>query len=156
MISSHQNDDDYLQKIVKTLSEMNFPHDIDGGFLEAEKYAIKISNALTYLSKEIKIGKNLAFVKNTLDLASSTVVNFILGFSEKRVAMVYKFKEEKGSFIISIRGSKDCNIHLGRNVNEIASQLGGSGGGHDKACGAVIPHEKFDDFVKFLEEKVQG
>lgn len=154
MISSHQNDDEYLQKIVKILSEMKFPHDIEGGFIQAEKYAIKISNALTSLSKEIIIGKNLAFVQNTLDLASSTVVNFILGISEKKVAMVYKFKEEKGSFIISIRGSKNCDIHLGRVVNEIASRLGGSGGGHDKACGAVIPNEKFDDFVRLLEEKI--
>lgn len=154
MISSHQNDDEYLQRIVKILSEMKFPHDIEGGFLQAEKYAIKISNALGSLSKEIVIGKNLAFVQNTLDLASSTVVNFILGISEKKVAMVYKFKEEKGSFIISIRGSKDCDIHLGRVVNEIASLLGGSGGGHDKACGAVIPNEKFDDFVRLLEGKI--
>ncbi|MFB5599230.1 MAG: DHHA1 domain-containing protein [Nitrososphaeraceae archaeon] len=154
MISSHQNDDEYLQRIVNILSEMKFPHDIEGGFLQAEKYAIKISNALGSLSKEIVIGKNLAFVQNTLDLASSTVVNFILGISEKKVAMVYKFKEEKGSFIISIRGSKDCDIHLGRVVNEIASLLGGSGGGHDKACGAVIPNEKFDDFVRLLEGKI--
>lgn len=154
MISSNQNDDDYLHNIVMSLSEMKFPHDIDGGFLQAEKYAKKISNALRYLSKEIKIRENLAFVQNTLDLASSTVVNFILGISEKKVAMVYKFKEEKGSFIISIRGSKECNVHLGRIINEIASQLGGSGGGHDKACGAVVPNKKFDDFIALLEEKI--
>lgn len=154
MISSHQNDDEYLHRIVGTLSEMKFPHDIDGGFLEAEKYAQKISRALVSLSDEIRTSNNLVFVQNTLDLASSTVVNFILGGSEKKVALVYKFKEEKSSFIISIRGSKDCNTHLGRVVNEIASRLGGSGGGHDKACGAVIPENNFQDFVNLLDKNI--
>ncbi|HJU58932.1 MAG TPA: DHH family phosphoesterase, partial [Nitrososphaeraceae archaeon] len=77
-----------------------------------------------------------------------------LGSSEKKIAMVYKYKEEKEIFIISIRGSKDCNVHLGRTVNDIASELGGSGGGHDKACGAVIPKDSFNAFVELLDKKL--
>ena len=154
MISSNQNNEDYLYNIVNVLSTMKFPHEIDGGFLEAEKYAKKISNAISSLSSEIKIKNNLALVQNKLDLASSTVVNFVLGVSEKKVAMVYKYKEEKEVFIISIRGSKDCNVHLGRTVNDIASELGGSGGGHEKACGAVIPKDSFNMFVELLDQKL--
>jgi len=154
MISSNQNNEDYLYNIVDVLSTMKFPHEIDGGFIEAEKYAKKISNAINSLSNEIKINNNLALVQNKLDLASSTVVNFVLGVSEKKVAMVYKFKEEKEIFIISIRGSKDCNVHLGRTVNDIASEFGGSGGGHDKACGAVIPKDSFNMFVELLDKKL--
>ncbi|HJT83564.1 MAG TPA: DHH family phosphoesterase [Nitrososphaeraceae archaeon] len=154
MISSNQNNEDYLYNIVNVLSTMKFPHEIDGGFVEAEKYAKKISNAINSLSSEIKIKNNLALVQNNLDLASSTVVNFVLGVSEKKVAMVYKYKEEKEIFIISIRGSKDCNVHLGRTVNDIASELGGSGGGHNKACGAVIPKDSFNIFVELLDKKL--
>ncbi|HET7642736.1 MAG TPA: DHH family phosphoesterase [Nitrososphaeraceae archaeon] len=154
MISSNQNNEDYLYNIVNVLSTMKFPHEIDGGFVEAEKYAKKISNAINSLSSKIKIKNNLALVQNNLDLASSTVVNFVLGVSEKKVAMVYKYKEEKEIFIISIRGSKDCNIHLGRTVNDIASELGGSGGGHNKACGAVIPKDSFNRFVELLDKKL--
>lgn len=154
MISSNQNNEDYLYNIVNVLSTMKFPHEIDGGFVEAEKYAKKISNAINSLSSKIKIKNNLALVQNNLDLASSTVVNFVLGVSEKKVAMVYKYKEEKEIFIISIRGSKDCNVHLGRTVNDIASELGGSGGGHNKACGAVIPKDSFNMFVELLDKKL--
>src|SRR5215208_6642676 len=156
MISSNQNNDDYLYNIVNVLSSMKFPHEIEGGFIEAEKYAKKISNAISSISNEIKIKDNLALVQNNLDLASSTVVNFVLGISEKKIAIVYKYKEEKEVFIISIRGSKDCNVHLGRIVNEIASTLGGSGGGHDKACGAVIPKNSFNNFVELLDTKTSG
>jgi len=154
MISSNQNNEDYLYNIVNILSAMKFPHEIEGGFLEAEKYAKKISIAINSLSHEIKTKNNLALVQNNLDLASSTVVNFVLGNSEKKIAMVYKYKEEKEVFIISIRGSKDCNVHLGRTVNDIASELGGSGGGHDKACGAVIPKDSFNAFVELLDKKL--
>ncbi|HJU58902.1 MAG TPA: DHH family phosphoesterase, partial [Nitrososphaeraceae archaeon] len=79
MISSNQNNEEYLYNIVNILSDMKFPHEIEGGFLEAEKYAKKISNAINSLSHEIKTKNNLAFVQNNLDLASSTVVNFVLG-----------------------------------------------------------------------------
>ena len=154
MISSNQNNEDYLYNIVNVLSAMKFPHEIEGGFIEAEKYAKKISSAINLLSNEIKTKNNLALVQNNLDLASSTVVNFVLGSSEKKIAMVYKYKEEKEIFIISIRGAKDCNVHLGRTVNDIASELGGSGGGHDKACGAVIPKDSFNTFVELLDKKL--
>ena len=93
-------------------------------------------------------------VQNNLNLASSTVVNFVLGMSGKKVAIVYKYKEDKGLYIISIRGSNDCQIHLGRLVNDLATTNGGSGGGHDKACGAVIPEEKFHDFVNLLDKDI--
>lgn len=156
MISSNQNNEEYLYNIVNVLSAMKFPHEIEGGFIEAEKYAKKISNAISSISNEIKTKDNLALVQNNLDLASSTVVNFVLGISEKKIAMVYKYKEEKEVFIISIRGSKDCDIHLGRIVNEIASTLGGSGGGHDKASGAVIPKNSFNNFVELLDTKTSG
>ena len=156
MISSNQNNEEYLYHIVNVLSAMKFPHEIEGGFIEAEKYAKKISNAISSISNEIKTKNNLALVQNNLDLASSTVVNFVLGISEKKLALVYKYKEEKEVFIISIRGSKDCDVHLGRIVNEIASTLGGSGGGHDKACGAVIPKNSFNNFVELLDRKTSG
>ena len=156
MISSNQNNEEYLYNIVNVLSAMKFPREIEGGFIEAEKYAKKISNAISSLSNEIKTKDNLALVQNNLDLASSTVVNFVLGISEKKIAMVYKYKEEKEVFIISIRGSKDCDVHLGRIVNEIASTLGGSGGGHDKASGAVIPKNSFNNFVELLDTKTSG
>lgn len=153
MISSNQNNEEYLYNIVNVLSAMKFPHEIEGGFIEAEKYAKKIANAISSISHEIKTKHNLALVQSNLDLASSTVVNFVLGMSEKNIAMVYKYKEDKEAFIISIRGSKDCTVHLGRIVNEVASSLGGSGGGHDKACGAVIPKDLFNKFVELVDTK---
>jgi RecJ-like exonuclease len=155
MISANQNDDDFLNKIVNSLSEMKYPHQIEGGFSIVQNYIEKVSEAVKSIESSIVKKDNIAYAQNNIELSSSTVVNFVLGSSEKPVAMVYKLKDEINSYLVSIRGSKTCNIHLGRLINHITSELGGSGGGHDKACGAVIPKEKLQQFIKILDEKLK-
>ncbi len=78
----------------------------------------------------------------------------MLGASGKPTAMVYKLKDDIKSYVVSIRGSTNCREHLGRLTNEIASELGGSGGGHAKACGAVIPKDKLNEFIKALDRRI--
>lgn len=154
MISSNQHDERFLLKIVDTISKNRFPHDIEGGFMMAEKYAIRISEAVKSLEDSIIRKKHLAYVRNDLDLTASVIVNFVLGISGRPVALVYKFRDEINSFVISIRGSKECEAHLGRIVNEIAANFGGSGGGHDKASGAVIPKDHLEEFISELDRHI--
>jgi RecJ-like exonuclease len=82
------------------------------------------------------------------------VVNFVLGSSGKPAAMVYKLKDDVKSYVLSIRGSTDCKVHLGRLTNDIASDLGGSGGGHDRACGAIVPKANLQKFIEILNRKI--
>jgi single-stranded-DNA-specific exonuclease len=154
MISSNQHDEKFLLKIVNSISKDRFPHDIEGGFMMAEKYAIRVSEAVKSLEGSITRKKNLAYVRNDLDLTASVIVNFVLGISGRPVALVYKPRDEINSFVISIRGSKECEAHLGRLVNEIASNFGGSGGGHDKASGAVIPKDHLNEFINELNRRI--
>jgi RecJ-like exonuclease len=154
MISASQRDNQFLIKIVNTLSKMKYPHEIKGGFSIAEKYAKKVSEAVKIIEKSIVKIDNLAYVQSTLELSASMIVNFVLGISEKPVAMVYKLKNNVNSYVISIRASRDCKLHVGRLVNDIASEIGGSGGGHDKACGAVIPKDKLLQFIQLLDKRI--
>lgn len=154
MISASQHDDDFLVRMVDTLAKMKYPHDIKGGFETAEKYAKKVANAIESIQESVVKLENIAYTPSTVELSSSMVVNFVLGSSDKPVAMVYKFKADIKSYVVSIRGSSDCKVHLGRLTNEIASELGGSGGGHDKACGAVIPKDRLDEFIKLLDSRI--
>jgi single-stranded-DNA-specific exonuclease len=154
MISASQHDDDFLIKMVETLSKMKYPHDIKGGFVIAEKYAKKVANAVESIKESVTMLNNIAYAPSTLELSSSMVVNFVLGSSGKTAAMVYKLKDDIKSYVVSIRGSVNTNVHLGRLTNEIASELGGSGGGHDKACGAVIPKDKLEEFIKNLDNRL--
>jgi RecJ-like exonuclease len=154
MISASQHDDDFLAKIVDTLAKMKYPHDIKGGFGTAEKYAKKVANSVESIKESVVKLDNIAHAPSTVELSSSMVVNFVLGSSGKPAAMVYKFKDDIKSYVVSIRGSAGCKVHLGRLTNEIASELGGSGGGHDRACGAVIPEHKLEEFIKTLDSRI--
>jgi RecJ-like exonuclease len=154
MISANQHDDAFLIKIVETLSKMKYPHDIKGGFEIAEKFAKKVANAVESIKESVVKLDNIAYAPSTVELSSSMVVNFVLGSSGKPVAMVYKLKDDIKSYVLSIRASADCKVHLGRLTNEIASELGGSGGGHDRACGAVIPKANLQKFIETLDKKI--
>jgi single-stranded-DNA-specific exonuclease len=153
MISSSQHDNDFLMTIVDDLSQKKYPHDIEGGFLRAERHARKVLSVVNSIENSVVLTKNLAYVQINSELPSSMVVNFVLGTSGKPVALVYKTREEINSCIISIRGSNECKVHLGRIVNSLSSALSGSGGGHEKACGAVIPKDKFAEFIKQLDKR---
>jgi len=153
MISANQHNDEFLVKAVDTLAKMKYPHDIKGGFEIAEKYAKSVARAVETIQEAIVKLDNVAHAPSSVDLSSSMVVNFVLGSSGKPVAMVYKLKNDIESYIFSIRGAADCKIHLGRLVNEVASSLGGSGGGHDRACGAVIPKDKLEEFIKTVDKR---
>jgi single-stranded-DNA-specific exonuclease len=154
MISASQRDNKFLIKIVNALAKMKYPHEIKGGFSLAEKYVKRLSEAVKSIEKSIVKIDNLAYVHSTLELSAGTIVNFVLGTSEKPVAMVFKLKNNINSYVISIRASQDFKFHVGRLVNDIASDLGGSGGGHDKACGAVVPKDKLEQFIESLNRRI--
>jgi oligoribonuclease NrnB/cAMP/cGMP phosphodiesterase (DHH superfamily) len=154
MISASQHNDEFLVKIVDTLAKMKYPHDIKDGFEIAEKYAKKVAQAVESIQDSVVKLDNLAHAPSTVELSSSMVVNFVLGSSGKPAAMVYKLKDDIKSYVVSIRGSQECKVHLGRLTNEIASALGGSGGGHDRASGAVIPKDRLQEFIEMLDSKM--
>ena len=156
MISSNQGDDEFLCKAVDVLAKMKYPHDIKGGFEMAEKYAKKVANAVQEIGSSIEKLDNLAYAPSTVELAASMVVNFVLGTSEKPVALVYKLKKDVDSYVLSIRGASNCKVHLGRLVNEIATSVGGSGGGHERASGAVVPKSKLKEFLSSLDKQLAG
>jgi oligoribonuclease NrnB/cAMP/cGMP phosphodiesterase (DHH superfamily) len=152
-IVSHQKDGEYLLYLVDELSESKYPHDIPNAFEFARLQAEKISGVIQKVKDNMKTMKNLAYMEVT-DSGASMVVNFVLGMSGKDVGVSYKLREDHGIYAVSVRGSRSSKVHLGRIVNALATELGGSGGGHDKACGAVIPKEKINIFLKKFNSKL--
>jgi len=154
MISSSQKNIDFLKYVSKSISIFKLPHEIKNGFYLVKQFSDKISNALNIIESKIIKMNNIAYLQHDLDLASSMIVNFVLGLSGKQVGIAFKLKDNINSYVLSIRGSKDCSYHLGKLVNELTSNLNGSGGGHDKACGAVIPEENLELFLKEFDNLV--
>lgn len=152
-IVGHQKDPDYLLYLVEMLSESKYPHEIPNTFEFAQIQVGKLAEMIAKVKKSLKTMKNLGYME-IMDAGASGAVNFVLGLSGKEVGVAYKERVDHGIYAVSIRGSKSCKIHLGRMVNSLAAEFGGSGGGHDKACGAVIPKDKIMAFVKEFNSRL--
>ena len=152
-IVGHQKDPDYLLYLVDELSESKFPHEIPNAFEFAQIQVGKLAEIMLSVKKSMKVSKSLAHME-VLDSGASGAVNFVLGFSGKDVGIAYKERVDKGIYAVSVRGSSSCKTHLGRLVSSVAADLGGSGGGHDRACGAVIPKRKMKKFLQEMNSRL--
>ena len=152
-IVGHQKDPDYLLYLVEMLSESKYPHEIPNTFEFAQIQVGKLAEMIAKVKKSLKTMKNLGYME-IMDAGASGAVNFVLGLSGKEVGVAFKERVDHGIYAVSIRGSKSCKVHLGRMVNSLAAEFGGSGGGHDKACGAVIPKDKIMAFVKEFNSRL--
>ncbi|MGD8638246.1 MAG: DHHA1 domain-containing protein [Nitrosopumilaceae archaeon] len=152
-IVGHQKDPDYLLYLVEELADSKFPHEIPNTFEFAQIQVEKLSQMISKVKAGLKTMKNLGYME-ILDAGASGAVNFVLGLSGKEVGVAYKERVDHGIYAVSVRGSKSLKTHLGKIVNILATDLGGSGGGHDKACGAVIPKPKIKIFIKELNKKL--
>lgn len=152
-IVGHQKDPDYLLYLVEELADSKFPHEIPNTFEFAQIQVEKLALIIAKVKKGLKTMKNIGYME-IMDSGASGAVNFVLGLSGKDVGVAYKERVDHGIYAVSVRGSKSCKIHLGKIVNILATDLGGSGGGHDKACGAVIPKPKIQTFLKEFNKKL--
>lgn len=155
IISASQKDIDFLKLISKKISKGKMPHELKNSCNLVREFSGKVANAISLIEKQSTHLNNISYFEHDLDLSSSMIVNFVLGLSGKKVGIAFKMKSNINSYILSIRGSKDCKIHLGKLVNNLSMDFGGSGGGHDKACGAVIPTEDFHKFLQRLDESIR-
>ena len=153
-IVGHQRELDYLQYLVEELADSKFPHDIPNTFEFAQIQVEKLSQIIAKVKKGMKTRSNLGHME-ILDSGASGAVNFVMGLSGKDVGVAYKERVDHGIYAVSVRGSKNCKVHLGKIVNLLATSLGGSGGGHDKACGAVVPKPKIKKFITELNKKIK-
>ena len=148
-IVGHQKEPDYLLYLVDELSESKYPHEIPNSYEFAQIQVEKLASIISKVKENIKLKKNLGFMEIT-DSGASGAVNFVLGLSGKDVGIAYKERVDYGVYAVSVRGSKQCKTHLGKLINKIATDVGGSGGGHDKACGASIPKDKITKFINTI------
>jgi len=152
-IVGHQKDPDYLLYLVEELSESKYPHEIPNTYEFAQIQVEKLAKMITKVKKDMKTMKNFGYMELS-DSGASGAVNFVLGLSGKDVGVAFKERVDHGIYAVSVRGSKNCKAHLGRIINDLATDLGGSGGGHSKACGAVIPKGKIKTFLKEFNKKL--
>ena len=152
-IVGHQKEPDYLIYLTEQMAALKFPHQIPDAFEHARLQVARLADTMTAVRNGYKKKKNLAYMEVT-DTGASGAVNFVLGFSGKQVGVAYKERIDFDTYAVSVRGAKSCPVHLGRIVNNLATGLGGSGGGHNHACGALIPKAKMSAFLNQFNKEL--
>lgn len=90
-----------------------------------------------------------------------TIAGMILSYGDWRKPIIAftPVDDENDDYKISLRCSRllaFSGIHFGNIIREVAQSLGGNGGGHNVACGAYIPKDKKEEFLKLMNEKCEG
>ncbi len=146
-IYNNQNNQEYLLTLVNMLAEGMLPHVIDGVLDNAKIYADKIARNINIIKGAKRIGNNIVYMKAE-DLPASTIANMLLAMYGNDVKVAIAYKQRGDKVVLSVRGSDLCRLHLGKVVNDIALSMNGSGGGHEKACGGMIPKESINQFIE--------
>ena len=154
-IVGHQKDEDYLLRLVGELADSRYPHQIPGAYEFAQLQVEKLAGVMEEVRRGLKRMSNLGHME-ILESGAGGAVNFVLGLSGRDVGVAYKERADHGVYAVSVRGARGCKAHLGRIINSLAADLGGSGGGHDRACGAVIPRAKIRTFLREFNRRLDA
>ncbi len=94
------------------------------------------------------------------DTVVGTVAGMVLGSGDvdRRLPIIaFARSEEREGIKVSSRGTKrlvDKGLDLSSIMSECSEKVGGEGGGHDIAAGALIPHGKEEEFLDEVEEMI--
>ena len=142
----------YPEMLVAELAKLKLPHDIPG-VPEAAVRQLAKEAALGEMvkSRGTRLGR-LAYMVTT-EHSTGSVAKLLIGAFDVPVGVAMKEKHE-GWYEVSLRGTSECRVHLGRTIGKLAGSLGGSGGGHRKAAGCRVPKGGAEKMLKGLSKKV--
>jgi RecJ-like exonuclease len=142
----------YPEMIVSELSKMKHPHEIPG----VPELAVEQLGIVATLGEEVKrLGKKkgrLAYMV-TSEHATGGVSKLLIGAFDVPVGVAMK-EIPGGWYEVSLRGTSECRVHLGKTISAIAAKLGGNGGGHAKAAGCRVQVGKAPEMLKLLAKRV--
>lgn len=86
-----------------------------------------------------------------------TIAGMVLGYCNWRKPIIGFTQTDEENLKVSLRCSRLLaydGIHFGNIMRKVATELGGSGGGHAVACGAYIPADKKSMFIEKLNHEI--
>lgn len=141
-------------KLMKYMEKANSPSDVlveNKETINLHKKFRKINEYIEKMSKKVKEidGKMLLLEYSGETSLSSEISNYLLS------------KNKNKFILVSYMGQGNCNVSIrGKRSKEILAKAikgieGASGGGHEEACGARIPTDKWEEFKEKVIELVK-
>jgi len=147
-------DVDLKRRVVRHLSELEYPHQIKG----VTKLALEQADRTAVLRRELPSRASnlhdIAYAETEGD-SPETVANLLLDVCEASIGIGYNTDQQNQTSDLSIRGRSGLEIDLGRATSQLAEMLGGFGGGHSRASGARIPTPNVKKFIRGLAHQIE-
>lgn len=87
-------------------------------------------------------------------LALGTTAELLLGVPNVVSSLVYQTTRRARHARISVRGTDECGQHLGKLMLRLSRKVGGEGGGHMLAAGAMVPSSRLREFLSLFVKAV--
>lgn len=106
-------------------------------------------NAIQYLYSEDQI------IKKVMGTIASIGLSVGLLDANKPVLGLSRLQDDIKISGRTLRPMVDKGVNLGKALQEVSSNFGGQGGGHDIAAGAMIPFAAKDQFLHLVDEAIE-
>lgn len=151
-VANRGAEEEFPYRVVDELAAMRHPHEIAGVPEAAVRQLVEAVELGDEVRRRGKKKGRLAYMVTTQH-STGNVAKLLIGAFEVPVGVAMK-EQEDGWYEVSLRGTSECRVHLGRKIDRIASRLGGNGGGHRKAAGCRIPAGNVPKLIAALAEVV--
>jgi hypothetical protein len=146
-LSSRSCTNNLREEIVKRLASLQLPHEIGPLRRLADKQAAMMVKIQKQLHDRAQVRGRVA-VARAGRLALGVSSELLLGFPSVVASLVYDRVRSPSRIRISVRGTDECNQHLGKLMLRTARKFDGAGGGHALAAGAIVPSSRFAEFLE--------
>ena len=147
-------DDVFKKRIVRHLSNLEYPHRIKDVPTLALEQVERIAVLRTELPLKASKNGNVVFIE-VIDDSPGVIANLLLDVCDATIGICYRTKPQMQVSDLSIRGNASIKLNLGEITSQLAKKFDGFGGGHPKACGARIPTQRIVEFILALVKQTE-
>jgi len=152
-LSSRKCTDALRKRIVVGLSSLQLPHEMTTVRRLADQQAMGMLRIQRQLYDRAEVKGRVAIARAG-HLALGTTAELLLGVPDVVSSLVYHATGRAGHARISVRGTDKCAQHLGKLVLRLSHKVGGEGGGHMLAAGAMVPSTRLQEFLRLFVKAV--
>jgi len=154
-LSSHRCTMRLREAIVKRLASLQLPHQISPVRRLADHQATVMLKIQQQLYDRVQVKGRVAIAPSG-QLALGTSAELLLGFPGVLATVVHGKAKTPSWVRVSVRGTDECNQHLGKLLRRVSRRVGGSGGGHMLAAGAMVPSSQLKRFLNLFVSNIRG
>ena len=143
---------DFKRLAMRELSAYSYPHRILGAVEAAVTCLEEMAALKEAIPASATIRGRVAIMEAVGDHSTGAIANLLMDKLGVDVGVSYKIN---GDYVnVSLRGMTDLEEHLGDMAKALGQELGGFGGGHQRASGVKLPKDKLTPFLNEVDRRL--